>query len=109
MREQSESGSENSDCDECWCCGGLHDSLGLLCPDCDDWGCQYFSEECQSDHKPVFSDGETERQRLIECQYCDAVHESVEGHEEHVERMHYAETLRNSESVHADKERDSDE
>jgi len=51
------SGIERSDCDECWCCGGLHDSRGLLCPDCDDWGCPYFGGECESDHKPVFPDG----------------------------------------------------
>jgi hypothetical protein len=37
--------------------------------------------------------------RLIECQYCDAVHESAEEHEEHVERMHYAEMRRNSDGI----------
>jgi len=53
----SENEIELSDCDECWCCGGLHDSRGLLCPDCDDWGCPYFGGECESDHKPVRPDG----------------------------------------------------
>lgn len=45
------------DLDECWCCGGLHDSLGALCPNCDDAGCTHFGGECQSDHKPALHDG----------------------------------------------------
>lgn len=45
------------DLDECWCCGGLHDSVKALCPDCDDAGCTHFGGECQSDHQPVVSDG----------------------------------------------------
>jgi len=57
MSEQLGDGIQRSDLDECWCCGGLHDSRGLLCPDCDDWGCPYFGGECESDHKPVLPDG----------------------------------------------------
>jgi len=41
------------DLDECWCCDGLHDAPGLLCPSCDEAGCQYFDSECRSDHNPV--------------------------------------------------------
>lgn len=44
------------------------------------------------------STGDTEQKRLIECQFCDAVHESTNEHEEHVERMHYAELLRSADT-----------
>lgn len=50
-------GIGRDDLDECWCCGGLHDSFGSLCPSCDDAGCNRFSDECDSDHKPVLPDG----------------------------------------------------
>lgn len=57
---------------ECWCCGGLHDSIGSLCPDCSDAGCSRFSDSCRSDHQPVVSDGgasgsSIERQECPEC------------------------------------------
>jgi len=51
------SGIERDDLDKCWCCDGLHDSLGCLCPDCDEAGCQHFGGVCRSDHKPVVPDG----------------------------------------------------
>jgi hypothetical protein len=67
-REISDRRIGQDDLDECWCCGGLHDGLGLLCPDCDDAGCQYFDGECKSDHKPVLPDG---GQRTTHCPNCD--------------------------------------
>ncbi|UIP01726.1 hypothetical protein Hbl1158_16865 (plasmid) [Halobaculum sp. CBA1158] len=45
------------DLSECWCCSGLHDTFGTLCPNCDDAGCNRFTDECESDHKPVLADG----------------------------------------------------
>ena len=45
---------------------------------------------------------EVERHTLFECQYCDSIHDTAKEHQEHVERMHYAEMLRNSELVGAD-------
>lgn len=45
------------DLDECWCCGGLHDSFGGLCPNCAEAGCNRFTDGCDSDHKPVMPDG----------------------------------------------------
>lgn len=56
-REEYADGIGREDLDECWCCGGLHDSLGALCPSCDDAGCTHFGGECQSDHKPALPDG----------------------------------------------------
>jgi len=41
------------DLDECWCCGGLHDSAAALCPDCQAADCKHFYDECLSDHTPV--------------------------------------------------------
>lgn len=55
--ESSSGGVGRDDLDECWCCDGLHDGPGLLCPSCDDAGCQYFDGECRSGHKPVLPDG----------------------------------------------------
>lgn len=34
-----------------------------------------------------------------ECQFCGNFHDSAEEHEEHVERMHYPELLRESEEL----------
>jgi len=50
-------GIGRDDLDECWCCNGLHDSLGTLCPDCGEAGCNRFDDKCMSDHKPVLTDG----------------------------------------------------
>ena len=80
MSNQFSDGIEPSDLDECWCCGCLHDSRGLLCPDCDDWGCPYFGGECQSGHNPVLPDGGnaangTERIGVGECDEHGAVTE----------------------------------
>ena len=44
------------DLSECWCCGGLHDAIGTLCPDCSDAGCNRFDDGCESDHKPATAD-----------------------------------------------------
>lgn len=41
------------DLKECWCCGGLHDTLGTLCPPCYEAQCNRFTDDCNSDHKPV--------------------------------------------------------
>lgn len=57
MSDASDRRIGRDDLKECWCCDGLHDGLGLLCPKCDDAGCQYFDGECKSDHKPVLPDG----------------------------------------------------
>lgn len=54
-------GITSDDMDECWCCSGLHDSPGTLCPDCDDAGCNRFSDDCKSDHQPAMADGGVER------------------------------------------------
>lgn len=55
--EQSGQAVTHDDFDECWCCGGLHDRRGTLCPNCDDAGCNRFTEECESDHQPALADG----------------------------------------------------
>jgi hypothetical protein len=46
------------DLEECWCCGGLHDTHGTLCPNCDDADCNRFTPECDSEHKPVLPDSD---------------------------------------------------
>lgn len=48
------------DLEECWCCGGLHDSYRTLCPDCHEAGCSRFDDGCESDHQPVIADGSGE-------------------------------------------------
>lgn len=35
---------------------------------------------------------------IYECQFCPETHDSREDHEEHVERMHYAELLRSADA-----------
>jgi len=57
MTERSSDEVGRDDLDECWCCAGLHDGVGSLCPSCDDAGCQHFGDECDSDHKPVLPNG----------------------------------------------------
>ena len=57
MTEQDAKVVSRDDLDECWCCGGLHDTVRALCPDCDEAGCQHFGGQCLSDHKPVIQDG----------------------------------------------------
>lgn len=52
-----ESAIARQDLKECWCCGGLHDSIGTLCPDCDKADCNRFTDDCSSDHLPVLPDG----------------------------------------------------
>lgn len=59
------------DLEECWCCGGLHDSVGTLCPSCDDAGCSRFDEECASDHQPVLPDGGKQADVSWWCEDCE--------------------------------------
>lgn len=59
--------ASRDDLDECWCCGGLHDSVRALCADCDETGCQHFGGECQSDHKPVLADGGTDEYDTVDA------------------------------------------
>ena len=44
----------------CWCCDGIHDSPGSLCPNCEDARCNRFTDECKSDHDPAFQHGGSE-------------------------------------------------
>ena len=53
----ADGGVSRDDLKECWCCDGLHDSPGTLCPDCDNAGCNRFEDGCESDHKPALADG----------------------------------------------------
>lgn len=53
----TDGGVSRDDLKECWCCDGLHDSPGTLCPNCSDAGCNRFTDGCESDHKPALPDG----------------------------------------------------
>jgi hypothetical protein len=43
--------------------------------------------------------GEQQTETKYECQFCGRFDDTIGEHEEHVERMHYAELLRESEVV----------
>ncbi|TKX54472.1 hypothetical protein EXE42_08255 [Halorubrum sp. SP3] len=53
----TDGGVSRDDLKECWCCDGLHDNPGTLCPNCSDAGCNRFTDGCESDHKPALPDG----------------------------------------------------
>jgi hypothetical protein len=53
----TDGGISRDDLKECWCCDGLHNSPGTLCPTCSNVGCNRFTDGCESDHEPALPDG----------------------------------------------------
>ena len=74
----TDGGVSRDDLKECWCCDGLHDSPGTLCPNCSHAGCNRFTDGCESDHKPALPDSGRDHHTVVTPQTHRELHRNLD-------------------------------